>query len=173
MMSDNRLEALKRALKMEEDGKKFYEKCLKETKNDTGKWMFEFLIRAEESHIRRFQELYQTLEASGKWPEKAEASFTRDVPANIFAEALAHSKEKEKGTADDIEALRTALSFEEEGIKYYQENAAAASDPLEKKFYMLLVNEETEHFLSITDSLAFMENPQLYYHQKEMTKGHW
>jgi len=172
-MGESRLEVLKRALQMEEDGKKFYEKCLRETKNDTGKWMFEFLIRAEESHIRKIQELYQTLESSGKWPEKTEETFPRDVPANIFAEALAHSKEKEKGTADDIEALKTALSFEEDGIKYYQANAAAATDPMEKRFYMLLVNEETEHFLSITDSLAFMENPQLYYHQKELTRGHW
>jgi rubrerythrin len=172
-MSDSRLDALKRALKMEEDGKKFYEKCLRETKNDLGKWMFEFLIRAEESHIKKFQELYKVLETSGKWPEKMETSAPRDVPVNIFAEALAHSKEKELGTNSDIEALKFALNFEEEGIKYYQANAAAATDPMEKKFYMLLVHEETEHFLSINDSLAFMENPQLYYHQKEMTLGHW
>jgi rubrerythrin len=86
---------------------------------------------------------------------------------------LAHSKEKEQGTNSDIEALKSALNFEEEGIKYYQANAAAATDPMEKKFFMLLVHEETEHFLSINDSLAFMENPQLYYHQKEMTLGHW
>ena len=69
-MSDCGLEALKNALKMEEDGKKFYEKCLRETKNDTGRWMFEFLIRAEESHIRKFNELYKTLEASGNWPKQ-------------------------------------------------------------------------------------------------------
>ncbi|MCU0581137.1 MAG: ferritin family protein [Syntrophales bacterium] len=172
MMSDGRLDALKRALKMEEDGKKFYEKCLRETKNDTGRWMFEFLIRAEESHIRKFNELYKTLESSGNWP-KQEASEARDVPVNIFAEALVKSKDKEAGTADDIEAIKTAAGFEEDGIKYYQSLAAGATDPMEKKFYMLLVNEETEHFLSLMDSLAFMENPQLYYHQKEMTRGHW
>lgn len=171
-MSDSRLEALKHALKMEEDGKKFYEKCLRETRNDTGRWMFEFLIRAEESHIRKFNELYKTLEASGKWPEK-ETSEARDVPVNIFAEALVKSKDKEAGTANDIDAIKTAAGFEEDGIKYYQSLAAAAKDPMEKKFYMLLVNEETEHFLSLMDSLAFMENPQLYYHQKEMTRGHW
>ncbi|MBN1545871.1 MAG: ferritin family protein [Syntrophaceae bacterium] len=171
-MSDSRLEALKHALEMEEDGKKFYEKCLRETKNDTGKWMFEFLIRAEESHIKKFTELYNTMEASGKWPEKT-ASETRDVPTNIFAEALAKSKDKEAGTADDIEAIKTAGELEEESVKYYQSLAAAATDPMEKKFYMLLVNEETEHFLSLMDSLAFFENPQLYYHQKEITRGHW
>ena len=171
-MSSNRLEALKYAIKMEEDGKKFYEKCLKETKNDTGKWMFEFLIRAEESHIKKFQELYKALEASGKWPGKT-VSEPRDVPVNIFAEALSHSKEKEKGASGDIEAIKTAAEFEEEGIKYYQSLAAGATDLMEKKFYMLLVNEETEHFLSLMDSLAFLENPELYYHQKEITRGHW
>lgn len=171
-MSDSRLNALKQALKMEEDGKKFYEKCLRETKNDTGRWMFEFLIRAEESHIRKFNELYKTLEASGNWP-KQETADARDVPANIFAEALVKSKDKEEGTASDIEAIKTAMGFEEDGIKYYQAQAATATDPLEKKFYLLLVNEETEHFLSLSDSLAFLENPQLYYHQKEMTRGHW
>ena len=97
----------------------------------------------------------------------------RDVPANIFAEALVKSKDKEAGTAGDIEAIKTAMGFEEDGIKYYQAQAAASTDPLQKKFYLLLVNEETEHFLSLSDSLAFLENPQLYYHQKEMTRGHW
>ncbi|MDX9745096.1 MAG: ferritin family protein [Syntrophales bacterium] len=171
-MGDNRLEALKRALQMEEDGKKFYEKCHRETKNETGKWMFEFLIKAEESHIERFKELYKALEASGKWPEKI-VSEPRDVPANIFAEALSRSKEKEQGTADDIKAIKTAAELEEDGIKYYQSLAAGATDPMEKKFYMLLVNEETEHFLSLMDSLAFLEFPEFYYHQKEMTRGHW
>jgi hypothetical protein len=46
-----------------------------------------------------------------------------------------------------------------------------ASNFFEKKFYLLLVNEETDHWLSILDSLEYLEDPQGYFHQKEMTRS--
>ena len=171
-MSKKRLEALQEALKREEEGKSYYQKALDNASDKLGKEMFEFLIRAEESHIHKIKQLYKSLEDSGgKWPNLITSREKEKAAKDVCAAVLSATKENIKGNADDIEALKAALKMEDEGIKYYQCQAEAAEDLFEKKFYLLLVNEETDHWLSILDSIEYLEDPQAYYHQKEMIRS--
>jgi len=66
-MANKSLEALKEALRREEEGKAYYQKARDNATNQLGKEMFEFLIRAEDSHIQKIKRLYTNLEKSGKW----------------------------------------------------------------------------------------------------------
>jgi rubrerythrin len=86
---------------------------------------------------------------------------------NIFAKAMATLDEKVKGTTTDIEALKMAVEMEDQGIKYYQSKADTTDDPFEKKFYHLLTREEGEHFISLLDTIEFLEDPQGYFSQLE------
>ena len=61
--------------------------------------------------------------------------------------------------------------METKGKKFYESQAEATDDPFEKKFYHLLAYEEGAHFISILDTIQFLEDPQAYYHQKEITRG--
>lgn len=170
-MAETRLEALKQALKMEEDGKAYYEQARKTTKNDMGKKIFESLIKAEEAHIRKIKELHASLEETGAWPDQVPYGDDAQITKNIFTEAMSAVAKSVGGTADDLEALKLAATMETKGKKFYESQAEGTDDPFEKKFYLLLAHEEGAHFISILDAIQFLEDPQAYYHQMEITKG--
>jgi len=166
-MSNNRTEALKQALKMEEDGRSYYNQALEKTKDKMAKWVFKYLIEAEEAHIKKITQLFKSLEETGKWPDVVLVRDNVKKPRSIFASALNQLDKKVKGTTEDIEALKLALDFEQKGQKYYQANADTTEDPFEKKFYSLLSHEEGEHFISLLDTIEYLEDPQGYFSQLE------
>ena len=167
MMTDNRVEALRQALKMEEDGKAYYEEALNRVESKLAKEVFRYLIKAEIKHVKKIEQLYTSLEETGKWPDVALTRDRGETIDNIFAQAMANFDEKVKGTTTDIEALKMAVKMEDQGIKYYQSKADMADDSFEKKFYHLLVREEGEHFISLLDTIEFLEDPQGYFSQLE------
>ena len=166
-MPDSRMEALRQALKMEEDGKAYYEEALNRVENKLAKEVFGYLIKAEIKHVQKIKRLYASLEETGKWPDVVLTRDRGETVGNIFSEAMAELDERVKGSTTDIEALRIAVKLEDEGIKYYQSKADRTDDPFEKKFYHLLVREEGEHFISLLDTIEFLEDPQGYFSQLE------
>ena len=68
-MENDRINALKQALKMEKDGKTFYESALEKAENELAKKIFSSLIKAEDRHIQKIKQLYDSLIETGKWPE--------------------------------------------------------------------------------------------------------
>lgn len=166
-MSKERADALKQALQMEIDGKVFYEKARDNASDTLTKGIFSSLIKAEEAHMRKIQQLHTALEKEGSWPKEDVTQDSHKAIPNIFSEALSTVNDQMKGTTDDIEALKLAAQMEEKGRKYYQYQAKASADPFEKKFYLAMVQEESEHFVSIMDTLQYLEDPQAYFHQFE------
>ena len=166
-MTDIRIEALKQALKMEEDGRNYYKHAMGRVKTKLAKDIFEFLFNAEEKHVKKINQLYKSLSETGKWPEVVLISENSERPDNIFSEAMSELDEKIKGTMTDIEALRTATKLENNGIKYYQAKADKSDELFEKKFYLLLAHEEQEHYLILLDTIEYLEDPQGYFSQRE------
>ena len=122
-MSDNRIDGLKQALQMEKDGKAYYEKAKEKTDSELGKKIFDYLIKAEESHIKKIKQLYESLEQTGNWPGRILPRDSEKKVENIFSEALGTLGEKVKGTTDDIEALKLAADMETKGKKFYESRA--------------------------------------------------
>jgi rubrerythrin len=161
------MEALRQALKMEEDGKAYYEEALNRVESKLAKEVFKSLIKAEITHVKKIGQLYASLEETGEWPDVALTRERGETVDNIFAEAMATLDEQVKGSTTDMGALKIAVEMEDQGIKYYQSKADRANDPFEKKFYHLLVREEGEHFISLLDTIEFLEDPQGYFSQLE------
>jgi rubrerythrin len=61
------LEAFKIAMKMEQEGKAFYEKTLSQVKTEKEKTLLERLIREEQQHYEIFSNTYQFLSDTGNW----------------------------------------------------------------------------------------------------------
>jgi len=166
-MENDRINSLKQALKMEKDGKAFYESALDRAENELAKKIFTSLIKAEDRHIQKIKQLYDSLMETGNWPEVALVREQGQIPKNIFWVAMAAMDKKNEGTLSEIETLKMAAKMEDEGMRYYQSRANSTEDPFEKKFYHLLVHEESEHYISLLDSIEFLEDPQGYFSQRE------
>ena len=166
-MADSRMDAFKQAIKMEKDGKAFYEQALQKAESKMAKIVFQDLIKAEDKHIVKLAKIYKSLEETGGWPDVALTRDTAETVPNIFSNALATIDEKVKGSTTDIEALKMAAKLENDGIKYYQAKSEETDDPFQKKLFMLLAKAEGEHFVTALDAVEYLEDPQGYFGQLE------
>ena len=166
-MADTRIETLKQALKMETDGRDYYKQAMDRTKSKLAKDIFKSLFIAEEKHAETINQIYKSLVKTGEWPKQASSNESTKSSENIFVTAMFHLDESNKGSITDIEALNMAVKLEDKGIKYYQSKANESDDPFEKNFYLLLAHEEKEHYLSLMETIEYLEDPQSYFGQRE------
>lgn len=155
-MEEKKEEALKRAIEMEVEGKRFYLQAAEKSQSLLARRVFEELAREEDLHIQKIQEIYDRLKrekALGEWiTSVADPSKLKKV----FQESLV---EQAKASSDDLEALRFALDREEKSAKYYVDLVGETSDPHERRFYLTLSHEERGHYLEIMDSIEYLTDP--------------
>ena len=66
--NEKTLEALKASIQMEIDGKEYYTKASQTSGNELGKKLLETLAKEEDSHRRRFENIYKTISSKRDWP---------------------------------------------------------------------------------------------------------
>jgi rubrerythrin len=167
-MLDVRLDALKKAMQLEKEGMAFYATSRDKASSEMGRNMFEYLRKSEEGHIRRIREIYHALELSGTWPQNPpQADTPEETVKTIFSDALHELQEQQTVNADDIEALRQAAVFEQNGEHFYAKRAEEVTDLFEKNFYTQLAHEEFHHLKAIQDSIQMLEDPQGFFADRE------
>jgi rubrerythrin len=163
------LQDLQIAIQMEKDGKQFYEQAAQKAKDAGTRDIFTYLANGEIYHIKRIQEIYNSLEKNPQWQESlCEFSPPPEDP-RIFSAALAKGN-MGAGDADDLKALEIGMQMETKSIEFYQRLARQAQDPMERRFLMSLVNEERGHYNYLADYRNYLVDPADWYFIKEM--GH-
>ncbi|RLB06794.1 MAG: hypothetical protein DRG50_04665 [Deltaproteobacteria bacterium] len=163
-MKKKKEEALKRAIEMEQEGKRFYLEAAQRSQSHLAKEIFEELAREEDLHVKKIREIYERLkknEAFGEWITSVNDTSKLQ---KVFQESL---MEKAKASPGDLEALRFAMDREEKSVKYYEGLATETSNPQERRFYLTLSHEERGHYLQIMDSIEYLTDPVGWLRQKE------
>ncbi len=117
--------AVKEAIKMEINGRDFYDHAAEVTHNELGKKMFQKLAQEEIKHIETFSRLISSILKGENWK-----SYIRDGELkgkSPLVEELA-SRIKHAEGKSEIEALSIAMEFEEKGIAFYQRSAGEVDD---------------------------------------------
>jgi rubrerythrin len=141
-ISPDMMEAIKMAIQIEKDGKKYYEEAASKTNNELGKKMFESLAKDEMVHLETFQKMFDTIAGKEEWRELAEGSpKVGKVP--IFDEEVS---EKSKPDTNDIDALRVALDNERDSIELYKKASEEIKDSLARKIFTKIREEEEYHY---------------------------
>ena len=162
MLSEQRslYEAFQSAIKMELEGKAFYEEASKKSKSELTKAVFKELARAEEEHASTVEKIFDRFKKGEKldnWIVKV--SRTSEHSPKVFRQDLIGDAVKVK---DDIEALEYAMKMEEESIRHYESMANSATHPSLKRFFLTLSYEERGHQLKIFDSIEFLKDPEYF-----------
>ncbi len=165
---EERMNALKIALKNEMTEHKFYMKNAERTANPVGKAMFEQIAAEELEHYERLQQLAEKWKKDQKWPETVPLKVQDTAVKSVFGKA-AQGGEKTTADDDDLKAVRTAIAFEAKGAQFYAELRDQSSDPKEKAFFGLLADIEHEHFVSLKDTEEFFIDPGAWYQKAEST----
>ncbi len=141
-LSKEVVDGIKTAIEIEKKGKKFYEDAAEKTNNELAKKMFLSLAGDEASHIVTFQKIFDTMSGTEEWRELANKA------PNVGKVPVFEGKVEKKGNIDpsDLDALRISLDSERKSIELYRKTAGTAKDPLAKKIFLRIEQEEKYHY---------------------------
>jgi len=167
MDEKERLGALEVALGNEMKERDFYLKNAERTNNPLGKAMFKRIAEDEQEHCERLRQLHGKWAARDKWPETVPLTVNKTNIRDVLVNTLNNIDRSAQSEAGDLEAIRTAVDFEEKGVIFYKSLAAASTDAREKEFFTLLSTIEYEHFMSLRDAEEYFTDPASWFLQKE------
>lgn len=166
--TDRVLAMLNTALKMEEEGKEFYERARVNCSGEMARDMFSALIKEEDVHIERIKKIYTSLNDNQKWTDEWRAvGVVHEDLDDLFRKLASKQRKKIKAAEEELEAMDVGIDFEERSIKYYEDYLSKTSDPKEKAFLERMVEEEKDHRTLLTDMKQFHSNPAAWFAENE------
>jgi rubrerythrin len=163
----DRMSSIEFAYKNEQTEMDYYLKQAQRSKNDVVKRLFETLAADEQEHMQVITLLHEKLVADGAWPPDVPIRVGKTSIGYILDQLPRNKHFQVEHDVDDMTALKAAIDFEENGIKFYKELAGKCENPQEMQFFDFLAEMEREHFLSIQDSILFLEDPATWFATKE------
>ncbi len=161
---DKILGILQLAIKMEQDGKKFYLRVSQESQHELGKKLMVTLAAEEDVHRQQFEKIFDAIRKQHAWPKTDFHPDKGRTIKTIFAQAL---KETNPATTTEQDAVKVAIDMENQSYDLYKTQAAMATGTTEKVFFEALAGEERGHQVALTDYLDFLNNPADWFTMKE------
>ncbi len=160
------VEALKYALRMELDGKKFYTLAARRSTGKVGRELYSWLAEQETAHYKRFEEIYAAVSTQKGWPS------TRIKPpkpvklGTLFSRLIKESSATISDRAD-IASAEKAMEMELKSRDYYKDRAGKASSADEKMFFSEISAEEQGHYLALVDYKEYISDPAGWFTRSE------
>lgn len=141
------------AMKMEEDGKAYYENLAIQTVLPGLETIFNRLAEDEQKHY----EIIQQLKTHGSVPVMQDSTAIAEA-RNVF-EALPKGALALKGIEDSTAAYDHAMQLESESFKFYERAAREEKNPETKKLLMKIAVEERKHYNILENVFNFINAP--------------
>jgi len=143
------------ALKMELDGKAYYEKLASETDVTMLKIIFTSLAADEQKHydtIKQMQSEVNTVMVD---------STALEMSKKIFQD-LINDKNTAEGLKESLDGYKHAMKVEADSVKFYEEIAAKESNPDSKKLLLKVAEEEKKHYNIMDNLYDYTLKPQYF-----------
>ncbi len=134
---------IKKAIKLEINGRKFFSHAEEVTQHELGKKMFRRLAEEEVKHLETFSNMFSSILKGEDWKKhikKEELEGESDL-----IEELRASVQREEGKGE-IEALRLGMDLEKKAIELFQKSAEEIDDPVAKEMFQKICDEERFHY---------------------------
>jgi rubrerythrin len=159
------LQILQLAIKMEQDGKKFYLKVSRESQHELGRKLLEQLASEEDIHRKQFEKIFEAISQNKAWPNTDFHPDKGKKITTIFAQA---AKETSPSTTTEQDAIKVGIDMENQSYDLYKTQAGLATNSAtETSFFEALAAEERGHQIALTDYLEFLKEPADWFVMKE------
>jgi len=169
MSINEALEIIKKGMSTELWGRRFYQQAAANTRDETGKRVFQTLVEEESRHLDILRGEYAAISGGGKWlsVEDAVAQAASVEPTTIFPQPSAAEILIAAGTTDE-EALALAMDFERRGYNLYKAEADKQASAQEKRLWTFLAKAEDMHYAFLDKTLEFLKtNGTWYFDERE------
>ncbi len=136
-------DAIKEAIRLEINGRKFFMHASDITEHEKGKKMFRFLADEEIKHMKVFGKLFSQILDSEDWKQYIRDEELRGESPLI--EKLKERMKNEEGKGE-VEALRVGMELEKSAIDFFSKASFGADDSMAKKIFREIGEEEKFHF---------------------------
>lgn len=151
------------AMRMEVDGRAYYEKIARETQLPGLRTIFTSLAADEQKHY----EIFRALKAGGKQPAMQQTRILTEVQ-NVFA-ALAGETAALQGARAELAAYEHAMKLESDSFRLYEDAAATEPDAGVKALLLQIAGEEHKHFNVLANIFQFVNAPNQYLAWREFS----
>lgn len=151
------------AMKMETDGKGFYEKLARESTIAGLKTIFLRLAQDEQKHYEVFLALKNQTQMAAM-----EDSTSLEDSENVFA-GLLESKEGGGPVKGDLEGYRYAMKIEADSFRLYEDAAKREKNEEVKNLLLKIAEEEHKHFIIVENIFNFVNAPKQYLAWREFS----
>jgi len=160
------LEALQLALKTEEDGYHYYTEAAQRSQHPLVKKFFSAVANDECGHIFIIKDFYQALKASPKTGEvklpEAPADYKKRLKT-IFEDARREIQGTITLDTGILDVYRHSMDLETKAANFYKERAAKTKYSQAKKLYDWLFLFESDHYRMFSETLSYLEKPDLWH----------
>jgi rubrerythrin len=141
-------EGVRKAHEAEIEGYHFYLMAAKSTLDPTGRKVFERFAQDELMHAEYLKRQYASLMEHGKGDADALLDMTAKPEADspIFSDAI---KDRVNSAHFEMTALAVGTQLELSAIRFYKDQADAATDPTVAEFFNQLATWEASHYHSM------------------------
>ncbi len=151
------MDVLDYAMKMEQDGKAFYERGAAESDRPEIRRVLNTLAEEEQKHYNVFKALKENAD------DQARRAMTRTgTPAlarNVFQQ-LADSGADALYREDQQALWKEAIKIEEQSERLYREAAEKEGDEARRELLNRIADEEKNHIYLIHNMISFMRDPK-------------
>ncbi len=154
------MDILEFAMKMELDGKAFYEKNARLTDDKELKRIFILLAEEEEKHYHFFKAMQEGKADEAAALIKSSSSSLKEVQ-NIFVD-MSQSKEKKVFGADEEATWMKAMDIEEKAESFYREKAQTEENDDQRLLLNMIADEERNHVHMIDSILTYLKFPEAF-----------
>lgn len=140
-------EAIKKAIKLEIDGKAFFNYAAEVTTSERGRKMFVWLANEEVKHLETFGKLFTSVLKSDDWKQYVSAESLKHEGEAPLITKLKESMKKEESNKE-ADAIRIGMELERNAIDFFQKAAADArsDDANAAQIFFKIAEEEKFHF---------------------------
>ncbi len=138
-------DAIKGAIKLEIDGREFFNHAADIAQSERGKKMFQWLANEETRHLEVFGNLFSSILKGEDWKKYVDAANLGGKAPLVkkLEESLKAQGDRAKG---EIEALRIGMELERDAIGFFQDAASKAGDPKAAGIFSKISKEEEFHY---------------------------
>jgi rubrerythrin len=153
------IEAVKYAIQMEIDGKKYYKLVSQEITNRVGRELYTYLAEQEDHHRKIFETIYKATVDKQAWPADVEQRALTFQLTTLFGNAIKSEGKAVKPNQYALDATAKAVEMEIKSRDFYKEQALKSATDIEKKFFSCIAAEEQGHYLALVDYKEYISDP--------------
>jgi rubrerythrin len=142
-VSDQMVGVIKEAIRLEINGRAFFNHAAEVTHNELGKKMFKKLAQDETGHLDTFGDLFTAVTGAEEWRKLVDQEELKGE-SSLIEELKARMKKGER--ASELEAISIGMELERNAVDFFEKSARESTDPKAKEILEKICEEERFHY---------------------------